>query len=75
MLKSEIRYANIIIYNIEVSKNMNLPKRKDTRLKAYNYSTPGAYFVTICTENRKPILSEIRVGTGSLTDSVPSVTS
>lgn len=54
---------------------MNLPKRKDTRLKAYNYSTPGAYFVTICTENRKPILSEIRVGTGSLTDSVPSVTS
>ena len=45
---------------------MNLPKRKDTRLKAYNYSTPGAYFVTICTENRKPILSELRVGTGVL---------
>lgn len=75
MLKFEIRYANIIIYKIEVGEKMNLPKRKDTRLKAYNYSTPGAYFVTICTENRKPILSEIRVGTGSLTDSVPSVTS
>ena len=30
-----------------------LPKRKDIRLKDYDYSSPGAYFVTICTENRK----------------------
>ena len=30
-----------------------LPKRKDIRLKNYDYSSPGAYFVTICTENRK----------------------
>ncbi len=28
-------------------------KRKDIRLKQYDYSSPGAYFVTICTENRK----------------------
>ena len=38
---------------------MNLPKRKSTRLKGYDYSTPGAYFITICTNNRKCILSEI----------------
>lgn len=30
-----------------------LPVRKPTRLKDYDYSTPGAYFITICTENRK----------------------
>ena len=38
---------------------MELPKRKHTRLKNYDYSQNGAYFVTICTHNRKPILSEI----------------
>ena len=43
---------------------MNLPKRKSTRLKGYDYSTPGAYFITICTDNRKCILSNIVVGEG-----------
>ncbi len=32
---------------------MELPKRKSTRLKDYDYSQNGAYFVTICTHNRK----------------------
>ena len=41
---------------------MALPQRKPTRLKTYDYSTPGAYFVTICTEDRKCILSDITVG-------------
>ncbi len=36
-----------------------LPKRKDLRLKNYDYSTEGAYFVTICVQDRKQILSEI----------------
>ncbi len=44
---------------------MLLPKRKPTRLKGFDYSTPSAYFVTICTKDRKCILSEI-VGTGVL---------
>ncbi len=39
------------------------PNRKPTRLKAYDYSRPGAYFITICTQNRRCILSEI-VGEG-----------
>ena len=30
-----------------------LKKRKDIRLKNFDYSSPGAYFVTICTEKRK----------------------
>ena len=48
----------------------DLPKRKPTRLKNYDYSSAGAYFITICTEKRKKILSEICVGTPVPTDSV-----
>ena len=36
-----------------MDKEKELPKRKDIRLKNYDYSSPGAYFVTICTDNRK----------------------
>ena len=32
---------------------MELPTRKQNRLTKYDYSTPNAYFITICTENRK----------------------
>ena len=43
--------------NIENEKA--LPKRKSTRLKGFDYSSAGAYFVTICTKDRKRILSHI----------------
>ena len=45
---------------------MELPKRKSIRLPDYNYSSPGAYFVTICTQNRRRILSAISVGAAAL---------
>lgn len=32
-----------------------LPKRKHIRIEDYDYSTPGAYFITICTANREKI--------------------
>lgn len=38
---------------------MELPKRKQIRLPDYDYSQNGAYFVTVCTAYRKPILSKI----------------
>ena len=41
---------------------MKLSKRKPTRLKGYDYSTPGAYFLTICVKDRKQLLSKIIVG-------------
>ena len=44
---------------------MNLPKRKPTRLKDYDYSTAGYYFITICTNNRKNSFCNI-VGDGAL---------
>ena len=42
---------------------MELPQRKPNRLTEYDYGTNGAYFVTICTQDRKKILSSI-VGDG-----------
>ena len=39
--------------------------RRNTRLREYDYNSQGAYFLTICTENRKCILSRI-VQTGVL---------
>ena len=42
---------------------MELQTRKPTRLKNYDYSREGAYFITICTHNRKNILCDI-VGDG-----------
>ena len=37
---------------------MELQKRKPNRLKNFDYSQPNAYFITICTENRKTIFWE-----------------
>ena len=33
----------------------DLPERKSIRIEGYDYSTPGAYFITICTANREKI--------------------
>ena len=40
------------------------PRRKQNRLANYDYSAPGAYFVTICTHEKQCILSRIAVGEG-----------
>ena len=40
-----------------------LPQRKHPRLEHYDYSTAGAYFITICTHNRCCLLSHV-VGRG-----------
>ena len=40
----------------------NLPKRKNTRLKNYDYSQEGAYFITICTQGKRPLFGKITVG-------------
>ncbi|MFT9497475.1 transposase [Anaerosolibacter sp.] len=45
--------------------NIELPKRKTIRLKYYDYSQSGYYFVTICTGNRRRILGNF-VGNDAL---------
>ena len=37
---------------------MELPKRKQNRLTEYDYSQPGAYFITICTHNKQMLFWE-----------------
>lgn len=40
--------------------NPNIHKRKSIRLKEYDYSQEGYYFITICTQGRRKMLSEIK---------------
>ena len=44
---------------MRMDKEKKLPKRKGLRPQNFDYSTPGAYFVTICIRDRMNILSEI----------------
>ena len=53
---------------------MDLPKRKRIRLPDYDYSSPGAYFVTICTHERRCILSSIAVGAATSRPPEPRLT-
>ena len=43
---------------------MHLPQPKQSRLGCFDYSESGSYFITICTEGRMNILSEISAGAG-----------
>ena len=43
-----------------------LPVRKEIRLKDYNYSSAGYYFITICTKDRQEMLGKIVVGAHSV---------
>lgn len=36
-----------------------LPKRKPNRLTGYDYSQPGAYFITICAKGRHAIFGTV----------------
>ncbi|MBR1969863.1 MAG: hypothetical protein IKA17_05865 [Clostridia bacterium] len=38
---------------------MQHPTRKHPRLNNFDYSMPGAYFITICTRERQRILCDI----------------
>ena len=42
-----------------VESKEQIPKRKPTRHKEIDYSADGAYFITVCTQDRRPILSRI----------------
>ena len=48
---------------MKMDKEKELPRRTHPRLDNYDYSSSGAYFVTICTQNRRCVLSRI-VGRG-----------
>ncbi len=43
------------------------PKRKNNRLKGFDYSVTGVYFLTVCTKNRRCVLSRIEGTSDTLT--------
>jgi len=52
-------FGNCDVYYITLM-DKKLPQRKSNRLKKYDYSQNGTYFITMCTANRAKILSKIR---------------
>lgn len=48
-------------YNDLMNQN-NAPHRRTVRLKNYDYSQPGAYFVTLCTSHRRQMFGDIHDG-------------
>ncbi len=55
-----------ICYDIN-GDDMQTAKRKRNRFPGYDYSQNGTYFITVCTKNKRCILSKI-VGVGDLDD-------
>lgn len=48
--------------------NPNIHHRKSIRLKGYDYSQVGLYFITICTQNRECLFGDIKNGDIILND-------
>ncbi len=51
-----------------MSYNPNIHHRKSIRLKGYDYTQAGLYFITICTQNRDCLFGEIRTDEMKLND-------
>jgi len=49
-----------------VPYNPKIHRRRSTRLRHYDYATPGCYFVTICTHQRQYLFGEICDGSMKL---------
>ena len=56
-------YVLYIRIRMKVMKMSELKNRKTPRCKGFDYNSVGAYFITICTQDRRCVLSHI-VGTG-----------
>ena len=52
-----------------------LPQRKHPRLKKFDYSSPGAYFVTICTDRRKKMFCTVEKGQNGINNDLIHLTS
>jgi len=48
--------------NVGAVREPPIRNRRSIRLKGYDYTQPGAYFVTICTQNRECLFGQITDG-------------
>jgi REP element-mobilizing transposase RayT len=53
----------------QTSRQRELPQRKSIRLKGYDYSQAGLYFITVCTQDRLCLFGKIQNGEMILNDS------
>ena len=51
-----------LVFDLEGFSMNEQPKRKPIRIADYDYSAPGAYFITVCTANRVKIFWSDRRG-------------
>ena len=58
--RSDILYKTVVMGDSMYGNNYR--RRNSLRLKGYNYSRAGAYFITICTANRKHLFGRIHHG-------------
>jgi len=52
------------IYDPDIQAGKPRPNRRSIRLRGYDYSQEGLYFITICVQNRECLFGEIVVGAG-----------
>jgi len=57
-----MQYAPTFLTKKIMRYNPNIHNRRSIRLKGYDYSQAGMYFITICVRNRKHLFGEIRDG-------------
>lgn len=58
----------IMISKFIIRAGSSRPKRKSIRLKEYNYSMAGYYFVTVCVKGRQQIFGVVENGKMILND-------
>ena len=51
--------CGIMVWVIKMDTKKELPKRKRLRLQNFDYSSSGAYFITICTKDRKMLFATV----------------
>ena len=51
-----------LVDNVPRGTNLDVPDRKSMRLREYDYSLPGAYFITIVTQSRLCLFGEVTDG-------------
>jgi len=61
-----MRVQYITQQSIEHVEKCGIPERRSPRLRGFNYSDPGEYFVTVCTADRACILGAVANGAMTL---------
>jgi REP element-mobilizing transposase RayT len=65
-----VRRADNRVIRSSVPSGPEAARRRSIRLESYDYPSAGAYFVTLCTAHREPLLGRVA---GGRTVEIPNV--